>query len=240
MINTLNESQLHKTLKKIYILNDENSKTEKNIGPYIVDIINSKNEIIEIQTKNLGKLEKKCKYFIEKKQKIKIVHPIVSTKYIETKELNSHITRKKSPKKENIYTIFKEITKLYPYLLNKYFSLEIIDIDLTEIRQEYPEPIQSKNKNRRFKKNWNKIGKKLEKINKSYLFDNKNEYLKLLPITESENFTFKEIFKIIKEKYKHTKERDIRYFFWILTKLELIEVIDKKGNQNIYKIKKPH
>jgi hypothetical protein len=231
---------LHKTLKKIYILKDENSQIEKNIGPYIVDIINSKNEIIEIQTKNLGNLEKKCKYFIEQKQKIKIVHPIISTKYIETKRLDSQITRKKSPKKENIYSIFKELTKLYPYLLNKYFSLEIIDIDLTEIRQEQSEPIQSKNKNRRYKKNWNKVDKKLEKINKSYLFDHKKEYLKLLPITESKNFTFKDIYKIIKEKNKYTKEREIRYFFWILTKLELIEVIEKKGKQNIYKIKKPH
>ena len=49
MINTYNESSLHKTLKRLYSL--ENSyQTEVKKDGYIFDIISDKDEITEIQT----------------------------------------------------------------------------------------------------------------------------------------------------------------------------------------------
>ena len=42
-------------------------------------------------------------------------------------------------------------------------------------------PVQSKNKKRRFKKDWIKTDKSLNKIIQTIQFNNKQDYLKLLP-----------------------------------------------------------
>ena len=52
MINILNESSLHKTLKSYYSLQNEGSHTEAPQGPYIADIRTKDGSIIEIQTAN--------------------------------------------------------------------------------------------------------------------------------------------------------------------------------------------
>ena len=67
MINTYNESSLHKTLKKLYSL--ENSyQTEVKKDGFVFDIISDKNEIIEIQTQSIEKLIPKIEYAIKNKK----------------------------------------------------------------------------------------------------------------------------------------------------------------------------
>ena len=70
MINTLNETSLHKSLKAIYRIQC-NGKSEVKIGAYIADILCPDGGIIEIQTGTLGKLLKKTEFFLSEKRKIK-------------------------------------------------------------------------------------------------------------------------------------------------------------------------
>ena len=134
VINTLNESSLHKKLKEIYSL-EEGCRTEAEENGKIYDIITSQGEIIEIQTKNLSKLLSKSLELLNQGKKIKIVHPYIKEKIISTySEDGKLLSSRKSPKKENIYSVFRELTGLYPFLLKPGFSLELLEISMTEIR----------------------------------------------------------------------------------------------------------
>ncbi|MBQ1181811.1 MAG: hypothetical protein IIX63_06815 [Treponema sp.] len=85
MINTYNESSLHKTLKKLYSLENSHQVEVKKDG-FIFDIISDKNEIIEIQTQSIEKLIPKIEYAIKNNIKIKIVIPITTQKQAVTKQ----------------------------------------------------------------------------------------------------------------------------------------------------------
>jgi len=196
MINTLNETHLHKTLKTIYSLKNEGSIQEKEVGSYIADIVTKQGNIIEIQTGSLSSLKKKCQYYLSENKKITVVYPLVKEKFIETfDKRNSQLRKRKSPVKKNIYTTFKELTGIYPLLLDPGFTLEVVEVIITEERIDNGELEQSKNKHRRFRKTWNKEGKRLEEIQGITIFHGKKRYLSLLPDNLPEEFTVKEVFQ---------------------------------------------
>ena len=108
-INTLNESNLHKKLKEIYAL-QEGSRTEVEADGKIYDVITEDGTIVEIQTRNLSKLLPKVLKALKNKRNIKIVYPVVREKIIKTlKADGTLISSRKSPKKENLYSVFKEL-----------------------------------------------------------------------------------------------------------------------------------
>jgi len=224
MINTYCESSLHKTLKNLYA-KKYNGKTEENILGKICDVITQKNDIIEIQTSNLSQLYEKIKILIEH-HKIKIIYPLVICKYIETYSTDSILlSRRKSPKKNNIYSIFKELTKIYPFLLNENFSLEILEVTITEIRKKTEKPVQLKNKSRRFKKDWIKTDKKLEQIHSSLLFSNYKDYINLLPKDLPYIFSKNDICKT---------KNDSNYMLWVLKKMNLIKHIKTEQRKKFF------
>lgn len=238
MINTLNESQLHKTLKTYYAQQNQGSLTEVQEGQYIADIKTKDGNIIEIQTSNLSHLKEKIQYCIDNKIKIKVVYPLVTTKYIQTISNSTTISSKrKSPVHKNLYSIFKELTSINTFLLNAYFTLEVIEITMTEIRKATDIPVQSLNNRRRFKKNWIKQDKKLEEIGKSHIFDSKESYIKLFPPKLSEKFTVKELIQCYKQENIKIKVQDIRYMLWIYKNIDIIEHFDTVKKNYVYRLK---
>ena len=238
VINTLNESHLHRTLKRFYAEQIEGSQTEIKVGKYICDIVCPGKEIIEIQTTSLGHLLTKIMFFIQQKYKIKVVYPLPVIKYIETKDLSANkISKRKSPLSKTIYKgLFRELTALYPILLNKNFTLEVIEISYTEERIKESQLKQSQNNLRRFKKNWNKTGKRLESIGQSHVFHRKKSYIKLLPQDLPENFTAKEIYSLLKKQGIKTDMQNVRLLCWLFSHMELFKISGKKEKAYMYKI----
>lgn len=140
----------------------------------------------------------------------------------------------KSPLKKNIYSVFKEITALIPILLEKNFTLEIIEAEITEERVKTEEPVQSKNKRRRFKKNWQKTGKRLEQTGKIFTLHGKSSYKKLIPKNLPDTFTSKDFFELLKKNAPLVKRNDANLMLWVLSKIEIISTVGKKGNAKIY------
>lgn len=95
MINTLNETHLHKTLKKIYANKTERSVMEQPAEGYIADIIRPDGEIIEIQTGNLSSLLPKITKYLAAKRNVTVVYPLAAKKYIETKKRRLSCFQKK-------------------------------------------------------------------------------------------------------------------------------------------------
>ena len=237
--STLNESSLHKSLKKLYSL-DEGSRTEVELDGYIYDIVTKENDVIEIQNLNVSKLKDKIITALNNNRKIKIVHPVISKKIIETYTSDQKLLhRRTSPKKETIYSVLKELTGIHPLLLKEGFTLELPFISMTEKRIKTEEPVQTKNKKRHFKRDWIKTDKKLKEIFETRCLCSRGDYLNLLPKDIPESFTTSDIRAALRQQKKTSQAdlKNINLLVWLLSRMEIIEPCGKKGNSIIYKVK---
>ncbi|BDC93831.1 hypothetical protein [Treponema bryantii] len=238
--STLNESKLHNSLKILYQEIYE-GQTETEQDGFIYDIVTKNRNIIEIQTKNLAKLLPKILKTIENGHNIKLIHPVPTTTRIELKdEQGTIISKRKSPKKGSIYNIFRELTGLYPVITNPHFSLEVIEIEMTEERTRTIEPVQSKNGRRRFRRNWIKTGKRLDTIINTTRFSKPEDYLKLLPPLP-QPFCAKDLKQALDKNPdipKHTA--DAHLIMWVLSHAGLLEHSETKGRTKYYKFLTEH
>lgn len=228
-INTYNERSLHKELKNHYATIFD-GEIEVPLEDYICDILCKDKTIFEIQTGNFSSILPKLMKLI-KNYKIHLVYPLPQNTIIEKYSSNGDlIERRKSPKKQNIYHIFDQLIRIYPLLTEKNFKLEVLLIEQIEKRLITEEPVQLQNKSRRFKKNYIKTDKTLNRINEKYIFNSINDYLKLIPFSKGTPFCTKDLGKTtgLNNAYK---------ILWILKKLELVDFVEKKGKTNFYKLK---
>ena len=229
MINTYNETSLHRELKEIYAQKHKGN-TEIEIENYICDIVCSdKNStIIEIQTSNLSKLTKKIEK-LTKFHKVKLIYPLATTTYLQRQdETGKILSKRKSPKKKNIYSIFGELFSLYKLFDNKNFSLSILLCEICIEKIVFENPVQTPNKTRRFRKNWLTKDKKLISIKEEIVLKTKKDLQDLIPKEIPENFSSKDL--------KNTEiKNEANKMIWVLRKANLIEQVDKKGNLIIYK-----
>ncbi|MBQ0040136.1 MAG: hypothetical protein KBS64_06905 [Treponema sp.] len=241
MINTYNETELHRTLKTIYALQNEGAQTEVPCGKYIVDILLSDGGIIEIQTGTLASLAPKIAYFLKEKRKIRVVHPLAVEKYIETfDEKTGKTRRKRSPKRLSIPSVFRELTKLYPFLTDRNFTLEILEAIITEERTDYGSLEKSDNSRRRFRKTWNKTGKRLDDAGKARTFHTRNDWKKLLPsslLKKDMEFTSSDFHSALAEMYPKAKKQETSIMLWVYVKMGFFERTgEKKGNAFVYRV----
>ena len=234
--STLNESNLHNSLKILYQELYEGQIEVEQDG-HVYDIVTKNGNIIEIQTKNLAKLLPKILDTIEKGHNVKLVHPIPLTTRIELRdECDTLISKRKSPKKGCIYDIFRELTGIYPLMTNPHFSLEVIEIEMTEERVRTTAPVQSKNSRRRFRRNWLKTGKRLDTIINTRRFSKPEEYLALLPPLP-QTFCAKDLKKALSEQ-KELPARaatNANLILWVLFHAGLIEFTEIKNKSKYYK-----
>lgn len=221
MINTYSESRLHKTLKNLYAL-DNNGKTEQPVEGKICDIVADDGSIIEIQTGSLAKLHGKLGLLLPR-YRVTVVYPLVVQKTIETVGKDgSLMLRRKSPKKQGILDIFRELTSIYPYLLHEHFTLEVLEVSVVEHRVKVEAPMQLANRSRRFKRDWYKEDKSLDAIHATHRFSSAEDYLALLPADLPEEFTVKDLGKAL-------KTRNASLILWVLRKMDLVEAVGKQG-----------
>ncbi len=238
MINTLNESHLHKSLKTLYLIENEGSKAEAKAGKYIADVLTKEGNVIEIQTGSLSHLLSKCMFYISEKRKVTVVYPIAVTKTIKTFDQNGHeLSSRKSPRKQNLFSIFRELTALCPVLLDKNFTLEVLEVKITEERVKTTEAVQSQNNRRRFPKQWQKKDKRLEEIIKKHIFHGKKSYKSLIPKNLPEPFLFSDFYDGLSHDVK-VKKDDARLMLWVYTHMGLVEYLGKQGRFNTYSIKR--
>lgn len=248
MINTYNESNLHSTLKKLYALESNGSMEVKlDDTQWICDILTEEGNVIEIQTSNLSALTEKAEYILETGRKLKIVHPVASTKWIELYDNAGNLLhRKKSPKKASLFDSLRGMTQICPLFLHKNCTLEVLYCEITEIRRETTEASQTQNKSRRYLKNWLPMGKRLEKIISKERFDGEKDWIKLIPNEllekKDENgsvlhFRTVDLQNAIKNAHGAKNARWANLVIWILKKMQLLELSENQGRSKFYELK---
>ena len=234
MINTYNETSLHKFFKEKYA-KENKGFTEVKVQNYICDIFTEDSEIIEIQTTSLYKLADKIND-LHKDFKIKVVFPFPFEKYIENySESGDLLSCKRSPKKNKWINIFTELIGFLPLIMEGKCSLEVVGISITEKRIKTENPVQTKNKSRHFLKNWYKAGKSLRKIIDTKTFSQKEDFIKLLKEEfqfnkiDTNNFTANDI-------KKYFTKRKLYLVISLLNKNGIIELTKTEKNKKFYKL----
>jgi hypothetical protein len=221
-IGTLNESSLHQEIKQwISIAND---KIEEKVDGYFIDILRG-DLLIEVQTSNFYSIKKKLRKLLEN-HRLHLIYPIPENKYIVKidKKTGEILSRRKSPKTGHILDLFDELIRFPDLINNNNFSLEVLIIDMNEIRCD-----DGKGSWRR--KGVSIINRELLGVKKTYKFNNRNDFIKLLKYKPTEEFTNKQLAK--KHKISIYKARKITY---TMRKMDLLKKVGKNSNEIIHKI----
>ena len=218
MINTWNESHLHEALKTYYC--SDTGRHEIPLEGSICDAILENGTILEIQTSGLSKLRNKLVKLLVNHSVI-LVYPLPVTTIIET-YTPEHIlkSRRKSPKHEDIYSIFRELTQIYDLLEQANFTLRVVFTEILDIRVSNGEKYRGRNR-------VHKKDKELLTILESREFHSKEDIGNLLPGRTPPQFT-------VKDLARFGLGRNAGYMVWVLRKLGLLEICGKKGRAFLY------
>lgn len=217
MINTYNESDLHKSLKEHFC--PQKAKMEQALLGSICDILCDNGKVIEIQTSNLSALRSKLEKFLPK-HKVMIVYPIAEDSYIRV--INTDGTTKctrKSPKHGSFFQIFKEMSGVYHLIDNKNLSFKLVYISCEIIKSDT---------DTKKKKGYGIINKKLIEIHRIEDYKNMKAICKKVLNLLPEEFTNNDIKKLGAKKHAS-------YTSWFLKKTEIICSAGKEGRFTLYR-----
>lgn len=188
-IGTLSEKNLHAVLKAYY--EPFSDCHEIKIGRYVADIC-GEDGVVEIQTRNLGTLNKKLELFLDA-CRVTVVYPLASTKWLswidmQTGELSP---KRKSPKSCRIYDAIPEMYRIKFHLANPRFALRLCFLDIEEYR---------------YKNGWSKDGKKGSercdrkpvRMVRDVIFCSPSDYMAFLPEGLPEEFSSSDVARCAK------------------------------------------
>jgi hypothetical protein len=220
LLKIMNEYSLHSEIRRIYSLPGDNF--EAKVDNYIVDILRGQ-LVVEVQTKNFSALKEKLQTLTEKHQ-VRLVYPLPEEKWITyiTKD-NTVVNKRKSPKKGRLTDLFRELVMIPQMVGDENFSLEVLFIDEEEVRCDDG------------KGSWRRRGasikdRRLLQVKGRILFQNKTDYLKMLPDGLNQVFTNRELAKLA--KLPVGTARQITY---CLRKSNIIQVAGKNGRELIFR-----
>jgi ribosomal protein S25 len=219
-IGVYKESSLHNNLKCRYA--GKGGKHEVAVDSYVCDAVRENGEIIEIQTGSFAPLKEKV-LDLALYNKVRIVHPIIKSKTIELyDEENQLIRKRKSPRKGSAWDLFKVLLYAPELAAAKNIIIELLPIDLTEIRKD-----DSKGSWRR--KGVSVIDKIVSASYESIELKTKKDYQRFVPFLKDEKFTSSDFAKktgiapALASKTLYT-----------LTKTGFVLRLEKKGRSWVY------
>jgi len=220
-IGTLNEKPLHAALKQWYARPGD--QFEVRLDGYFIDIVREE-ELIEIQTRNLGALRGKLKKVLAN-HPVTLVYPVAESKWIvkHDKRSNGTRSRRKSPKHGSILTAFEELVSIPRLLIKPGLKLVIALIEEEEHRQHDPRRAWRR-------KGWVVEERRLLNVLDSCVLDRPQDYMDLLPGGLPEHFTTADLSKWL--KCTRQVAQQVAYCFH---KMSYIERVGKKGRYYLYR-----
>ena len=253
MINTYNESPLHAALKELYAA-ENGGKTEQIIegSSSIADVLLPDGSVIEIQTGSISALKEKISCLISKNRRVTIVRPVAIEKTIVTVDGDGNVlSKKRSPKRETVYSVFRGMTKLAGMIPNDLLTIEILLTRISERRMVTDEPVQLENKSRRHLRKWIPLGKELVSVEGKKTLRTEEDYLSLIPESVPEPFTAGEIAEAVLEfgtdpfsgetmtaGARKDAAKGARMVLWLLRKCGIAREAGKKGRSKSYEVRK--
>ncbi|MDR0450596.1 MAG: hypothetical protein LBH26_04955 [Treponema sp.] len=222
-IGTRKESALHRVLKFRYA--GECGKTEESLDGYVCDAVTREGEIIEVQTGSFGPLRGKIRDLIARGP-VRIVHPVILAKYIETFGPGGESLRKrKSPRRGSEWDLFKNLLYAPELALLPGLSIELALIDVLEKRI-----LDGKGSWRR--KGASIAGRELSGWHGSLCLESLKDYYRFVPFVRGEEFTARELAE--KARIKPALAQKALY---VLNRIGAVQRAGKQGKAYRYKKK---
>ncbi len=219
-IGELNQSDLHEELKRLYCGRDGEAEVE--VDGFVVDV-RLPTEIIEIQTRHVGKLRRKLEK-LSAGHRVRLVHPIAASKYIERVDGDGGtLSRRRSPKRGRVEDAFREISSIADILPNPNVTIEVVLVEVTELRRD-----DGRGSWRR--KGVSIVGRRLDGIVERYELRLAEDYLELLPGNLPEPFTNRDIVAVAGLTYRAAQSMTSS-----LRKMGLISITNKRGRELLYR-----
>lgn len=221
-IGVLSEKTVHAVVKNY--LEPDPAKQEIGLAGMVADIYTGE-EIIEIQTRSFDRLRDKLSVFLEIAP-VTVVLPIPDVKWLiwideETGEFSG---KRKSPLRGNPYMAFPELYKIKPYLKHPNFRLKLLLLDMEEYRM-------LNGWSRDKKKGSSRFDRIPVALKEEWDFVRKEDYMALVPYDIPEPFTAKDFCK-----YAKCPARLAGIVMNILTYLETVKRVGKRGRQILYEV----
>jgi hypothetical protein len=223
-IGGLSEKSLHRMLK-LYIEPNENFHEVSFMGS-VADVQNE-HGIFEVQTGSAQRLVPKLEKFLCEAS-VTVVFPIILEKNILwlDKKSGEIYPPRKSPKKESIYTAFRELYKIRRLLSSEKLSVKLIFLKVDEYKY-----LDGRDKSG--KKGATKIDRLPTAIFDETDLKSKADYDALIPLGLNGEFTAKELCRAVK-----CPQRLSSCFAGVLSSVGSLTVVGKRGNAFLYSIPK--
>ena len=221
-IGRFNETDLHEQLKYRYA--GSSGDVEAEIDGFIVDV-KTDGEIVEIQTRGLGKLRKKL-LALSRERAVRVVHPIAIETTITKLSRNGELmSSRRSPKRGRMEDAFREITSIADLLPNPRITIEILLVKAIETRIDDG------------KGSWRRKGvsiaaRQLADVTGCIRFRTRRDYRRVLPPALPAEFTNQDLMEALSVRYAQAQP-----ITSALAKMGVIKPMGKKGRQTIYVVR---
>ncbi len=218
--NSGRESSLHSQIKEW--CSQEGDRLETKVDNFVVDILR-KDLLIEIQTANFSAIKPKLLRLLDR-HKVHLVYPIAKVKWIVHKSKTAGETcgRRRSPRKGHLTDLFDELIRIPNLFLKDNLSFEVLMIEMEEIWCNDG------------RGSWRRKGasvkdRKLLRVFERRIFENKADFLKILPETLTDPFS-----NISLSKAFAIPVSQSRKMTYALKKMGVITCIGKNRNQMLF------
>ena len=136
MIGVLREGPLHRELKAL--LAAPGDAFEVKVDGYVIDLVRSDGELVEIQTGGFSPLRAKLDALLDR-HRVRIVHPIpAQRRIIRVDEDGLVLSAKASPKKPTAATIFEGLVSFPTLLSHPHLTIEVLLCREDHVRKPAP------------------------------------------------------------------------------------------------------
>ena len=200
---------------------------EAKVDGFHIDIIRD-NLLIEIQTGIFSSQRRKLNKLI-KKHRVRLVFPIAQGKLIVRLDADgvTQLGRRKSPKKGNLFHLFKELVSIPDLIKNRNFSLEVLLIYEEEIRLG-----DGAGSWRR--KGWSIVDHRLIEVLSRHTFSKPSDFITLIPADLPDPYSTEELANSINQPRWLAQK-----MAYCLRCMGVIKITGKKGNSLLYSASNP-
>ncbi len=219
----MTEYSLHAGIKEWYSV--LGGQVEVKVDDFIVDVVKD-GLLIEIQTRNLPAIKKKAGKLLLTNQ-VRLVYPIAKVKWIVyVSNLGEFVRKRKSPKRGKIIDLFIEMVHLSDLINDKNFSFEVLLIEEEELRCDDR------------KGSWRRRGvsikdRKLLKVFDKVVFEDRTDFLKILPDNLGVSFTNRVLAKKLGISIRLAQK-----ITYCLRKMNVLIIDGKKKRELLFRVPK--
>lgn len=222
-IGTLHERTLHLALK--YYFAPDPTTHEQRIGGFVADAV-TEDGVIEVQTRSFSRLKEKINIFLQYCP-VTVVYPIANPKWVVWVDEDGVVqSRRKSPKRENLYTAIHEI-----YALRQWIGGYPLRFALCFVEIEQYRCLNGYGKQKKIR------GEHIDRVplalHDIVMLESPVDYFTLLPNNLPMSFATDEAAKLIE-----CSESDMRMLLNLLAQLGVVEKCGRKGRAYLWQMTK--